>query len=113
MSQIAINAGELRHRISLLQPVVGTDESGASVTYSVYATANAKIEWPKAPREVVRAGQTTAQLYLSITMRWIPGVTEEMRVQSRNGTYEIQGIENVGEQNVKLILYCTALGVNQ
>jgi head-tail adaptor len=63
--------------------------------------------------DVLRGGQDTTKLFLTVTIRWQTGIVPTMRVQSLNGTYVIQAVENPGERNVILTLRCLGLGVNQ
>lgn len=106
------DAGDLRHKIEIHQQVAGTDESGAVVTYEKWIETFASIKTTRAS-DFIKAGQDTAQLYLTITIRWQSGIDSSMRVKSRNGTYTIQAIENIDEMNTWLVLTCIAVGKNQ
>ena len=116
----SIRAGDMRHVITLLKPQsvdsAGnpiTDASGAAVNYvPVYTNVPAAIE-PLRATDVIRSGQTVGQVAIPITIRWMPNVTADMRVQWQQGNYIIQGILNEGERNRKLVLMCLALGNQQ
>jgi SPP1 family predicted phage head-tail adaptor len=108
----AIDPGRLIHRIAIQRQTTTTDISGTVVAWSDFVTTWAAIE-PVRGLEVLRAGQDTTQLYLTVTIRWQSGILPNMRVRSSNGTYEIQSIENPGERNILLVLNCLALGNSQ
>jgi SPP1 family predicted phage head-tail adaptor len=108
----ALNPGALRHPITILhqQPIV--DVSGASIAYVALTTTRASIDHLKAS-DLIRHGQTVAQQYLTLRLRYRPGIDTTMRVQAQNGTYDIVDVENVQERNRVLVLTCLALGTNQ
>jgi SPP1 family predicted phage head-tail adaptor len=108
----SIDPGRMVHRITILKQTPGVDISGAVVTWSEFVTAWAAID-PVRGTDIIRSGQDTTQLYLTITMRWQAGILPSMRVRSNNGTYIIQAIQNPGERNVLLVLTCVALTANQ
>jgi SPP1 family predicted phage head-tail adaptor len=108
----SIDQGKMVHQITLLQQKTVTDISGAVIQWVPFVTTWASIE-PVRGSDVLRSGQATTQLFLTVTIRWQNGVQANMRVQSKHGTYVIQAIENPGERNVILILNCLALSLNQ
>ena len=108
----SIDPGRMIHRVTLLQQTAGTDASGAIVRWTPFVTTWAAID-PVRGTDVIKAGQDTTQLYLTITIRWQSGVLPSMRVQGNNGTYIVQAIENPGERNILLVLNCVALSANQ
>jgi SPP1 family predicted phage head-tail adaptor len=112
MSWPSINPGELRHSCTIQQQTATTDASGATVTWSDFTTAFAKIV-PAKGRAAIQSGQTTAQVPMEITIRWQPGILANMRIIGPNGTYLIESIDNIDERNVLLVLTCIALGANQ
>jgi head-tail adaptor len=108
----AIDQGRMVHWITILQQTPSEDESGTTMIYSALLSSWAAID-PVSGTDVLRSGQVTTQLFLTITMRWQAGIASNMRVRSNNGTYVIQSIENPGERNVLLVLNCLALGSNE
>ena len=108
-----LNPGELVHRISILQPVAGSDESGATVTMQpLFANVPAKIEVVRGI-DVLRSGQATTQLYVTVSIWFRTGILPNMQVQGKNGLYVIQSVENVLERGIVLKLNCLALGRNE
>jgi SPP1 family predicted phage head-tail adaptor len=117
----SINIGMLRHRIAI-QSEVDTgqyDAAGKKMSWQDFIpSAMAAIETVRGT-DVIRAGQNTAQLYLTITIpyqRDFNGnpIQANMRVIGPTGsTYLIQAIENILEMGVVLVLNCIGLGLNQ
>lgn len=106
----SIDAGRLRHRITILQPSTTSGIGGAEVTYTPLCTCYAAIE-PTTATDVIRAGQTVAEVEIPITIRYRAGILPDMKVQRANGsTYVVKGIINVDERDVLLTLMCVALG---
>ena len=111
-----VNAGALRHPISS-QSYGQTnpteyDAAGAVSGWSDFLTARAAIEIVRGV-EVIRGGQTTTQLYSTVTIWYQPDILPNMRVVVENGsTYVIESIENVLEMNIVLVLNCVGIGVN-
>ena len=106
-----LDAGELRHQITILGPVPGSDASGSTVMMSPKVTAYAKIEVVRGA-DVVRNGQVTTQTMLVISMWYQDGIASNMQVQALNGLYLIQSVENLLELDVVLKLNCLAIGKN-
>jgi SPP1 family predicted phage head-tail adaptor len=107
-----LDPGKMVHWVSILRQTTTTDVSGTSIVWTEFVKTWAQID-PVRGSDVLRGGQDTTQLYLTVKIRWQTGILPNMRVQSNNGTYIIQAIENPGERNVILILNCIALGLNQ
>jgi len=105
-----IDPGEMVHQVTILQQTQATDISGAITVWTPFVTTWAAID-PVSGTDVLRAGQDTTKLYLKIRIRWQTGISPNMRLQRVDGTqYVIQAIENPGERNVILTLFCLALG---
>lgn len=112
-----INVGAMRHAIAIKQLGPGSpvtyDVAGPVTSWTAFTTAMAAIEIIRGT-DVIKSGQTTTELYLTVGIWFQPGILSNMRVESDNGsTYLIQSIENVSELNVVLLLNCIALGSNQ
>lgn len=104
--------GKAVHQITLLTQVQTQDVAGTEVNWVPVLSAYAEIE-PVRGIDVLKSGQDTTQLFLTVKILWQRGVEPNMRVQAKNGTYIVQSVENPGERNVILILNCVALGLNK
>jgi SPP1 family predicted phage head-tail adaptor len=107
-----INPGKMVHQVTILQPQPVQDISGTSIQWVPFVQTWAEIV-PVRGIDVVKSGQDTTQLFLTVRIRWQTGILPKMRVQGQNGQYVIQAIENPGERNVILVLTCLGLGANQ
>jgi SPP1 family predicted phage head-tail adaptor len=107
-----LDPGEMRHQVTILKQTASEDVSGKTVVMMPFLTAWAKIE-PVRGIDVIRSGQVTTQLYLTISIWWQAGILADMQVQALNGLYVIQSVENLLEMNHALKLNCVALGHNE
>jgi SPP1 family predicted phage head-tail adaptor len=104
----ALAAGSLRHTVTLLQPQSSVDISGQAVTYVSFKTVRAGISSLRGTDQE-RSGQFVAEEFTLVKIRYIPGVTSDMRVQFGNRMFEVQAIANVLELNRFLNLTCVEL----
>jgi SPP1 family predicted phage head-tail adaptor len=108
----ALPAGDLRHSITILAPTLTTDSTGNVRTYSSFLTdVRAKID-PFHGVELIRSGQDISQVYITVSIRYVPGITSEMQVQAYHGLYTVRYVENVLERNRVLKLTCLGIGDN-
>lgn len=105
----AFDPGRMVHRISIQKPGQGWDESGAVIVWEDFIVTWAALE-PIRGTDVVRGGQITTQLYVTVTMNYQSGINASMRVSSAKGVYVIQSVENPLERDVLLVLNCVELG---
>ena len=106
-----LDSGEMRHQITILGQVPSSDISGSTVTMVPLLTCYAKIV-PVRGVDVIKSGQETTQLFLTVSMWWQAGIVANMQVQALNGLYLVQSVENIGELDVVLVLNCLAIGKN-
>jgi len=109
---VLIASGSLRHPVTILQSQPVQDVSGTALAWVPFLEVRASVT-PMRGTDLVRSGQDTTLLYITVGMRYQGGITSAMRVQTATGTYSIQAIENVQERNRRLNLFCLALGANQ
>lgn len=112
-----IDIGSLRHAITIQSQGPASppayNESGQIVQWNAFTTAIAAIDTIRGT-DVIRSGQVTTQLFLTVATWWQPGILPNMRVLNDNGgTYLIQSVENILEINSVLILNCIGLGANE
>lgn len=108
-----IDPGKMIHQVSILQQQTVSDASGTSIQWVPFVSPVWAEIVPIHGIDVVKSGQDTTKLFLTVRIRWQTGIMPNMRVQSLNGTYVIQAIENPGERNIILVLTCLGLGANQ
>lgn len=115
-NSITVDSAAMRHSITIQAQGPTSppsyDASGPLLTWTTFTTSLAAIETMRGT-DVIRAGQDTTQLFLTVTMWWQPGILPNMRVLSDTGsTYLIQAIENILERNRVLVLNCLGLARN-
>jgi SPP1 family predicted phage head-tail adaptor len=106
--------GDFMHPISIQQRSTAgaIGPAGPAQAWTEYVACYASIKHVRGT-DVIRSGQDTAQLFATITIHYLPGIQQNMRVQDNNGNiYTIQTVENLEPMNVLLILNCIALGAN-
>jgi SPP1 family predicted phage head-tail adaptor len=110
---LVLNAGDLRHAITILKLTTSVGLAGSETIWTPFLTnVRAKLE-PIKGSELIRSGQDVSQTYITVTIRYQPGILAQMRIQANNGTYIIQAIENVLERNRVLQLTCLSVGANE
>jgi SPP1 family predicted phage head-tail adaptor len=106
-----INAGELLHRISILQPnetlsPLGGWKIGDDSVFSDDVPAKIKT---LSGRELYAAQQKVSQVTHRITIRWQPGILAKMNIRwfdERPRFFQIEDIENPDGRRIKLDLLC-------
>lgn len=75
-----VRAGPMRHRIQIEQRSVLQDAAGQTVeTWNLFASPRAALE--RMPgKEVFASAERAARIPVVFRIRWIPGVTEAMRL---------------------------------
>ena len=61
---------------------------------------------PVSGREFIAFKQINAEISTKVNIRYLAGVTTEMRVLFKDRTFEINSIINPEEKNVSLLLMC-------
>jgi len=112
----SIDPGRMRHSVTIQKQGPTSppsyDSTGPVLAWSAFATARAAIEI-MCGTDVIKSGQTTTQLFLTVAILFQAGILPNMRVLNENGSvYVIQSIENVLEMNQILLLTCVGLGAN-
>lgn len=103
--------GNLRHRVSLQQKTITEDAlKQQSETWMNIATVWAVIE-PLSGREYFAAKQINAEISVRITLRYLPGVTTEVRAVFGGRIFEVLSVVNPEERCESLILMCKEVTV--
>jgi SPP1 family predicted phage head-tail adaptor len=105
-----MEAGHLRHRITIQQPTIGTpDAVGESVpTWGTFATAWADVATLQG-RELAFARGIAATVTHKVTLRYLAGVTSAMRVLFGSAVLSIAAVLDSENRNRQLDLLCEAV----
>lgn len=103
-----MRAGQLRHRITIQEPVETRDSYGSvKTTWSDLCTVWAGI-WPIRAKEYVSAGQTQSEVTHTIRIRYRDDITSKMRIEFGTRYFSIvKPPINPDERKSKLDLVCT------
>lgn len=101
-----MRAGKLRHRITIQTPTTTNTSGVPTTTWSTFATRWASVE-PFDGREFQRADQTQAQLTHTVRLRWLAGVTSQMRVVHDGRYLNIERVIDKDERHIELELVCS------
>lgn len=97
-----MQAGTLRHRLTLQQASETTDAHGETLkTWGTLATVWGRVE-PLRMREYLEAQQTTAQSTHRVTIRYREGITPLHRVLHRERVFEVVATINPEERREML-----------
>ncbi|MGB9780623.1 phage head closure protein [Caldanaerobacter sp.] len=101
-----MNIGELRHRITIQQPVESSNTFGeVEKTWQDVATVWASIE-PLRGREYFNSQQINAEVTTQIRIRYRPGIKPKMRVVYGERIFDIQSVIDVEERHKEIHLMC-------
>lgn|ERR1017187_2515514 len=110
-----IDPGTFRHRITLLQQVLGTDTSGVETTYkpvSPSVTAWVSFNYMRGT-DVIKSGQDVSQVYITLIGWWRTQFTANSRIQTDDGDqFIVQAVENIKRMNTYMVLTCIGFGNN-
>lgn len=99
-----MEAGTLRHRITLRKKTVTRDTRGGEVvSRATFATVWASVE-PLQGREYFAADKENAEVTHRIRLRYLKGVTSSMDVLWGTRVFDIESVLNIGERNRELHL---------
>ena len=100
-----MNAGKLRHRVTIKRKTVARDTYGAeTVTWVDVTTVYAEVK-PIGGREYYGAGQTLAESTFTVTIRYRSDIRPAWQLAYGTRTFEIQTVIP-DEKNAMMILGC-------
>lgn len=107
-----MNAGKLRHRVTI-QELVRADDGygGITETWQDVATVWAAVE-PLRGSERYRAQQVQSELAYKVTMRYRAGIKPQMRLVYGGRVLEIEAVIDVEELHRWLELLCSEVVQN-
>lgn len=98
-------ASRLCKRVVLQQPVETADGAGGkTISWQDFATVWAEI-LPRSGREEIFADQLRNRTSHKITIRYMAGLSEKMRVNYNNRLFNITALVNVGERNETIEIF--------
>jgi SPP1 family predicted phage head-tail adaptor len=103
-----MRAGSLRSVVSIETPSVSQSGTGSyeTASWSTFA-AGLRADIDERPgRESIEAGQVNPQRPVRVTIRYLAGVTTEMRVLFGTRVLQIVGIQDLDQRRRALLLTC-------
>jgi SPP1 family predicted phage head-tail adaptor len=97
---------DYRHKIDFLKRVEGRDEYGEPVDdWRTFTAVWAAVD-PLLGNEYFTALTTESKVEIKFNSRYVPGITNDMRIQYDDKIYEILSAVNVKGLNRELLCYC-------
>jgi SPP1 family predicted phage head-tail adaptor len=107
-----MEAGKLRHNITIQQKAIGVDAfGGPTETWTDVVSVWASVE-PLQGRELANAQTVNAETTTRITMRYRPWVIPANRIIFEGKFYNIQSVVDPGMQHRELIILASE-GLNE
>jgi SPP1 family predicted phage head-tail adaptor len=102
---MVVNAGELRHKIDIQENDTGTDDYGepSKPPFSIHTNLRASFI-TTGGKELYAAQKVNALTEGVFKLRYVPGITADMRVKFGNRYFNILLVNNVNERNEWLLL---------
>lgn len=98
---------DYRHKVDFLQRVKGRDDYGEPIdNWDVFKSGIWASKDPLLGNEYFNALTANTKVEVKFNMRYIPGITNEMRIKHSNEVYEILSAINVKGLNRELLCYC-------
>lgn len=103
-----MRAGRLKHKVTIESPIEVPDEAGEweVAIWGVYATRRAEIT-PLSGTEQFRAQHLDPEVTHSMRMRFVKGITPEMRIVWGDRIFDIQSALNVEERSREIEILAT------
>ena len=98
---------DYRHKIHFLQRVKGRDEYGEPVDeWQIFKAGIWASKDTLLGNEYFNALTTDTKVEVKFNMRYVPGITNDMRIRHGDEIYEILSAVNVKGLNRELLCYC-------
>lgn len=109
MSRYRINPGELRHRITIQKLNNSQNEYGeVSELWEDILNVRAGI-YPISGKEFFAAETVNSEITHKVKIRYIGGITPNMRIKFNNRIFSIESVINFQERNIEIQLLCKEL----
>ena len=120
MSRKLLNAGDMRHRVTIQERIESQDSTTGAISYVWQTINDERGNWSAVPaqkmplsaREFDAAAATQDQVSTRWVLRWMPGIVAKMRLVCEGVAYDINApLEDLNTGREYITLSCTA-GVN-
>lgn len=109
MSRYRINPGELRHKITIQKLNNSQNEYGeVSELWEDILNVRAGI-YPISGKEFFAAETVNSEITHKVKIRYIEGITPNMRIKFNNRIFSIESVINFQERNIEIQLLCKEL----
>jgi SPP1 family predicted phage head-tail adaptor len=109
MSKYRINAGKYRVPVTIQQRQFGEDSYGSTTEdWADIVKVRAGI-FPLGGSEFFKANEINSQITHRVHIRYVPGITPDMRIVLNERSLMITSISNYQERNIELQMYCKEL----
>jgi SPP1 family predicted phage head-tail adaptor len=99
-----VRSGSLRHRVTIQRAVEASNDLGELVSsWVAHATVWGEIKQEKGGEQLV-ADHIRSEISTKITIRYLAGVTRDMRVKFGDRYFRIENVYNWQERNRMMIL---------
>jgi SPP1 family predicted phage head-tail adaptor len=106
MTKFLQNAGSYRHPITLQKQSQTKNDYGEKVpTWTDFAQSRAGI-YPISGKDFIASAEVNSEVTTKINLRYIPGVTADMRVKFGERIFKIIAVMNFQERNKEIQLMC-------
>ena len=96
--------GQLRERVTVEQPTRTTTDLGESqLSWSTYATRWASVEGVSS-REALQFGQQQVEITHKVRMRYLDGLTAQMRLKWRSRTLDVVSVLEYGNRSEHVLI---------
>ena len=103
-----MRSGSLNRLIDIEDLTVTTDGMGASVeSWSTYKGNVWAAIWPVSAKERIQAGKQELEITHRIRIRYISGITADMRIKYGSSYFEIASILDPGTENRMIDILAT------
>ena len=98
---------DYRHKIDFLQRQQGHDDYGEPIdSWETFKEGIWASKDPLLGNEYFNALTTDTKVEVKFNMRYVPGITNDMRIRHGDEIYEILSAVNVKSLNRELLCYC-------
>jgi SPP1 family predicted phage head-tail adaptor len=106
MTKFAQNAGSYRHPITFQKQSVTTNDYGEKLSvWEDVITVKAGI-YPISGKDYISAVEVNSEVTTKINLRYVPGITDDMRVKFGDRLFTVIAVMNFQEMNKELQLMC-------